>query len=336
MKLLAWVRTAAFKDFLNDPEQQAARAEAAGIRGVLPEVHDPDLRLDAVGAALHRRGIELHPWIRPTFGVKDPVCRVLSDLEAQRRKFGTPLARACLSNTATLDRALAAMERFAEANRDALDGLHLDYVRNDNALFLMHFPCQCPACQAERRTWLGRGELRPEDMQNPCIAYKELRRRNDRITGFVRRARELTAARTLALSLAARANYLSLDDLWDPPVYGLGPAVFEGQDWAQWAADGLYDFICTMNYHTDPVRFEKVLQEHARLLAGTPATFFCGLGVQSSMGACDAAALEHLLAILGRERTQGACLFSWEALTDAHAAVLKPVADIPPRPRLRS
>lgn len=330
MELLTWMRADETAGFMARVDHEADRLAAAGIRIVMPEVHDPALVLATTARALHRRNMELHPWIRPTFGVPHPVCRVIADPTAQQSRFGTTLARACLSNQTTLDRSLTAIKRFVAANQGAIDGLHLDYVRNDNALFLMHFPCQCEACREERRPWLGRGELRPEDMANPCIAYKELRRRNDRITKFVRQARALTRARGLALSLAARANYISLDDIWQPPVYGLGPAVFEGQDWAKWAADGLLDFICTMNYHTAPARFRAAADEHARLLAGTPAVFYSGLGVKSSMGACAPGRLRALLDILRERGARGASLFSWGAVTAAHGRILKTFAR-PPR-----
>ena len=48
-------------------------------------------------------------------------------------------------------------------------------------------------------------------------------------------------------------------DITDPPVWGLGPAVLEGQDWVAWNDEGLLDGIYTMNYHTDPEFFRSLL-----------------------------------------------------------------------------
>ena len=82
------------------------------------------------------------------------------------------------------------------------------------------------------------------------------------------------------LSMAARSNYANCLDIDGD----MGPAVLEGQDWAEWASDGLLDEIIPMNYNTVHEYFVDNLQAHLRLMKGCRVKFTSGVARESSMG----------------------------------------------------
>lgn len=317
MDIITWIKSMEY--FSEDSENKLKRIKNMGVSAVLPHLKQP-VSLGEFCDTAARHGVKVHPWIKPAFGVKNPICRTLSesDREAQKQQFGFELLRACLNNRSNLDQGIENLKSFIDNNQGKLAGIHLDYVRNDNALLLKDYPCQCDACQQSRLKWLGHGILTREDLNNPCIMYKELEFRNKNITDFVRQVREITDDAGLQLSMAARANYLNQVDIEDPPVYGLGPAVYEGQDWHAWAEAGYFDFICTMNYHTEQTVFEKVAMDHARLLNNTSVDFYSGIGIESSMGKVDPDLAGKFIIIAENNGAKGCSLFHWAAVTDEY------------------
>jgi hypothetical protein len=327
MDIIASVKSIDFFKETSDLKLKVKKIKEYGISTIRPHVLNLDENLDAIFEACSNEDLELHPWIKPGFGVCDSIKRKLSmeDLAEQEARFGTSILRDCLNNSETLDKGVRNISKFLERYRGAIKGLHLDYVRNDNALFLKNYPCQCEACQKGRMKWLGHGILTLKDLENPAVIYKELQMRNRNITNYVRKVRDLTQKEGIKLSLAARANYVNQPDVEKPPVFGLGPAVYEGQDWLEWAEEGLFDFISTMNYYTDLKIFADVAREHARLLKGSKAVFYSGIGIESSIGNASPETAEKLIAIAKEAGAEGITLFHFEALNESYKKILKAV-----------
>jgi len=51
-----------------------------------------------------------------------------------------------------------------------------------------------------------------------------------------------------------------------------------GQDWLAWAQRGLVDYVCPMNYTTNPQRFELYVSRQEKWLAGL-GTYVSGIGI---------------------------------------------------------
>lgn len=315
MECIAWDRGSHLNEG-TDAEKEMARAAQMGISRMMPHLKGMDYPLEEYCRAARKNGLEVHPWIKPTFGATDIVTRALSGekRQAQKARYGFDFARACLNHPSNQEQGIAGIKKLIEKSGGMVAGIHLDYIRNDNALFLKDYPCECDACRESRRKWLGHETLTEEDLQNPAVIYKELSIRNRNITDFVREVRKLVDDADLELSIAARANYLNQCDIEEAPVYGLGPAVYEGQDWHEWAEEGLLDFICTMNYHTDLNIFEKVLNDHLRLLCGSPAEFYSGLGIESSMGSLSPGEIAPFLEKIRATKAKGVSLFHFSAI----------------------
>lgn len=316
MELISWDRAGYAKD--NNKLQLAMeRAAELGISQLLVHLKSFDFPFKEYLEAADKVGIKVHTWIKPTFSAKDIVKRTLSaeNLQRQKEQFNTDFARACLNNPSNLEQGLQGINTLIKKFGDRIAGIHLDYVRNDNAVFIKDYPCECNVCKNYRKKWLGHEILTKEDLQNPAIMYKELLFRNRNITDFVRKVRDVVNKTNLKLSMAARANYLNLPDIEDPPVYGLGPAVYEGQDWLAWAEEGILDFICTMNYHTQPKIFTEMLNSHLRLLQDTGVDFYTGIGIESSMGSLAPKEAAFLLDKVKDTAAKGCSLFHFESLS---------------------
>jgi len=156
------------------------------------------------------------------------------------------------------------------------DGLHMDYLRYPNTMVLNDHPCRCERCQAERERWLGKPIPDADDLRLPGVIYQEVKMRGRFVKSIVHGLREVADDAGAPLSLAARARYLK-------------DAVAEGQDWVEWCAEGLLDFVCPMSYNPCPDRFARFVAEHTGLLEGVGTPLYCGIGRSSSLGKIDAA-----------------------------------------------
>ncbi len=248
----------------------------------MPEV----ISLDDYCRAAKQAGIAVEARISPAWGVKDPVRRTLpeKDLLEMEERFGIRLAGICGNHPRNRAEFLAAAEALADRFAGRIEAIHLDFIRNDNALLLMDYPCQCDACRALYQRYFNCAVPTPVMLREPAVQYKILALRNDNIRQTVTAMRALTSRHGLKLTMAARANYLNSRDITAPPVWGLGPAVLEGQDWIDWNDRGLVDAICTMNYHTDPELFRSLLDDHVRLAGEHRDRIWSGIGISSSMG----------------------------------------------------
>lgn len=194
------------------------------------------------------------------------------------------------------------------------DGLHMDYLRYPNSVVLNEHPCQCERCQSEREQWLGKPLPDAEDLQQPGVVYQEIRMRSRFVKAIVYGLREVADEAGAPLSLAARARYLK-------------DAVAEGQDWVEWCAEGLLDFVCPMSYNPCPDRFQRFVDEHTGLLTGVGTPLYCGIGRSSSLGKIDAAAMKAQIRYAAQQDADGVCIFHVGALEEADLAVLKELAE---------
>jgi hypothetical protein len=234
-------------------------------------------------------GAELHAGICPFAappGPPETPNRRLYQYKADGKRHHGGL---CPSVPENRDHVVATVERLGDALREAeVPGLHLDFIRY---LFSAGAPwkleweagrewidtyrwCECDACRAARTKWLARPELTPYDRLHPGVIFKELEFRKRNVEDVFRRVRAATNARELVLSIAQRVQYLNR-------------AILEGQDWMEWAEQGLFDFTCPMNYTTHTDTYRQRLEQNMRRLSGRPPNavrVYEGVSRKSSAG----------------------------------------------------
>ena len=295
-------------------DEMARHLETMGKAGIsatiiyMPEV----ISLDDYCHAAKEAGLTVEARIFPAWGVKDPVLRTLppAEWEEMEKRFGIRLAGTCGNHPRNREGFLAAAEALAAEYADRIEALHLDFIRNDNALLLTDYPCRCDACRALYRRYFGCAVPSKEMLRDPAVQYKLLALRNENVRKTVVSMRALASRHGLKLTMAARANYVNSPDITSPPVWGLGPAVLEGQDWVEWAEAGLVDGICPMNYHTDLALFDSVLADHLRLMGDRKELLFSGIGIVSSMGETTPEGAARRLELIRDAQLPGAVFFN--------------------------
>ena len=310
MEISIWDHSRYVKERSNPYPEMAAmlrRFAEAGISRTdiyLPEVGD----LDAYCKAAMEAGMTVEARLHPEHAMVRPPMRVLT--EAQRRRMkeeqGIVLEAPCPCHPEFERQLAAAAERVLAQYGDRLMGLQLDFIRAPNARCLLDYPCGCEACRAARQRYYG-FEMPPEAvLREPWYVYKEAARLNAHVRAAVIAVAVVTHRFGRKLSMAARSNYAnSMDSNGD-----LGPAVLEGQDWAEWATDGILDEIIPMNYHTSHECFVDNLHAHLRLLAGTPVKFTSGVARESSMGLLPPSEFRRRFEALSTAGVKGAFIFN--------------------------
>lgn len=258
---------------------------SCGVRAT--EIYMPEvISLPDYKRAAGEAGMLLELRVFPGWNVPGVVKRQLlpGQQEEMRKRFGIVLLNTCGNHPGNRTASLKEFRKLLEEHHAGIDALSLDFIRNDNALLLMDYPCHCDACRALYSRYFGREELRGEILKEPAVQYKLLALRNAGIRRTMEAVRRLTREFGVKLAISARANYLNSIDITDPPVWGLGPAVLEGQDWIEWMDDGLADEFRVMNYHTDFEKYRRVFADHLRLAGAHLERLTPILGVSSSMG----------------------------------------------------
>ena len=202
-------------------------------------------------------------------------------------------------------------------------GINIDVLRYMNTEFWADFPCECEACQARREPWLGHGTLTADDRRDPSLMHLEIETKGEVMTRIARTLSDAVHAQGLPFSIAARTVYAGRDtEHADAPMWGYGPAVYEGQDWAAWCRDGILDYIHFMNYTPRLDRFARLARQHRALLKGTKAIHHEGMGISSSAGKLPLDVMKQQIEVCRDAGIAGVTVFSWSGMTPEHMDVL--------------
>jgi len=267
-------------------------------------------------AAGQREGVEVEPWLLPF----DAAPLTTDRPGESERMFYTPLPgvstgrlgrRRCASWGENRTRGLALLRDLIEGCGSRLTGIHMDAIRYVDTGRSLEGPCQCDACRSQYRRHVGRDPLTAEDLKSPGVLAKFLEFRARNIRSLVEEIRDITNRAGLKLSMAARAHYHDC-------------ALVEGQDWVEWAREGLIDCLCTMNYSTDRDEHHALVRGHVALLEGKAhAAHLDGLGKKSSAGENTAQALREHGADALAAGVDGLAVFHYAAMEDADFEVMK-------------
>lgn len=268
--------------------------------------------LDPFMAAAREVGMAVHPVL----GLGGPLGLGQQTYEPPAEAASVPryvLHWACASWGENHERTVLVANEIIERYRP--DGIHLDYARYPNADVLMRYPCACERCKASRLQWLGKPIPEPQDLDRPGVVYKELQMRAEYVRAFVESMRGLTDHHLVQLSASVRPSYY--DD-----------ALAEGQDWAEWCADGLLDVCCPMTYTESFGTFAMWMARHERLTDDGQVLWLAGIGVESPEAKLDPEQVARQARFARKVGADGVALFSASALTREYLAIVRELADL--------
>ncbi|MDO4630181.1 MAG: family 10 glycosylhydrolase, partial [Planctomycetia bacterium] len=213
--------------------------------------------------ACHAEGIEVHVW-RVCFNVSwRATPEFIAGLEAEGRlqkdRNGETVKWLCPSNPKNIELEVNSMIEIAD--NYPVDGVHFDYIRYNNSE-----GCSCEGCRERFQKETG---IQVEKW--PLTSKSEHWERwvdwkADQITNIVRQVRQEMKKKHPKVKVSA--------------------AVFQGypssrrsvgQDWAQWAHEGLVDFLCPMNYTLDAGTFETLMR-HQMTVVPKDFPLYFGIG----------------------------------------------------------
>lgn len=196
------------------------------------------------------------------------------------------------------------------AERYAVDGIHLDYIRFPNADFdyspaaIAQFQqyVQPRLTDTERRQFNARAKSEPL-FYTQMLPQRWQEFRQEQLTGLVARVRSAVKARRPAAIVSAAV----IPDANEAANHRL-------QDWEGWLHHGLLDVVCPMAYTTDPALFRSQISNVRRLAGDRP--------VWAGIGAFQLSSLETVLNIRAARQlgVQGVILFSYDNLVGSNAS----------------
>jgi uncharacterized lipoprotein YddW (UPF0748 family) len=196
------------------------------------------------------------------------------------------------------------------AERYAVDGIHLDYIRFPSSDFdysaaaIARFRqyVQARLTDAERRQYDARTKIEPL-FYTQMLPQRWQEFRQEQLTDLVTRIRAAVKVRRPNAVLSAAV----FPDAAEAASRRL-------QDWEGWLRDGLLDAVCPMAYTTDPAIFRSQISKVRRLAGDRP--------VWAGIGAFQLSSLETVLNIRAARElgARGVILFSYDNLVGSNAS----------------
>jgi uncharacterized lipoprotein YddW (UPF0748 family) len=304
-----------------------------------PLTFDP---LESVLAEAHPAGLRVHAWVNANL-VADadpsPLQGHLVYTHPEWLMVPRDLAVDLWAVNPRSDEYLAALSRYARAHADrieglyasplqpaaaqhtlkviadiaeryAVDGIHLDYIRFPNADFdyspaaIAQFRqyVQPRLSGTERRQYDARGRSEPL-FYTQMLPQRWQEFRQERLTDLVSRVRSAVKVRRPSAIISAAV----FPDATEAATRRL-------QDWEGWLHSGLLDVVCPMAYTTDPALFRSQISKVRRLAGDRP--------VWAGIGAFQLSSLETVLNIRAARElgAQGVILFSYDNLVGSNTS----------------
>ena len=182
----------------------------------------------------------------------------------QKDSSGKEVAWLCPSDPRNQQIELDATMEMAEYD---IQGIHLDYIRyqGDNV-------CYCDGCRTRFEKQSGKPvEDWPKTVMKDGSRGEEYAQwKQDQITSFVRKLKKALKKKNPGLKLSAA--------VFSQPEQA---KMFNFQDWAFWAQQGLLDFVCTMTYTEDLAQFQNAVRVQTRALQGKTPLY---VGIYATQG----------------------------------------------------
>lgn len=230
-----------------------------------------------------KEGIEIEPWLlpfRPHLLIGETEAEILSrtyqplvyEDKSDAAGYATAGKRICPTWPENRARGIVMLKDYIENHGSDLTGIDMDYIRYGDAGTCRQAPCHCTACRKQYKALIGKDTITAEDLRLPGVLYKFIQFRNRCIRELVEEIRDITLRVGLRLTMSARVQVFDY-------------AMVEGQDWPQWARDGLIDIIFLMNYSLDRAEHCARIELAAKLTEDRGDVLLCdGVGKKSSLG----------------------------------------------------
>ena len=237
--------------------------------------------------AAKAEGVEVEPWLLPfrqhllTGENEAEVCsrayqplgwEDTTDPSAYMIGGGRAGTRPCATWPENRARGIVMLRDYIENHGADLAGIDMDYIRYGDVDMCWKDPCHCDACRKHYADLFGKDTITAEELELPGVRYQFIHFRNRCIRELVEEIRDITLKAGLRLTMSARAQVFDY-------------AIAEGQNWPQWARDGLIDAVFVMNYSTDRTEHRQRVETHVSLLRDRGGVLHCdGVGKMSSAG----------------------------------------------------
>ncbi len=175
-----------------------------------------------------------------------------------------------------------------------IDGIHLDYIRFPITQMYSYDSLTCEAFKKE----YGYSPLEVSHDCGSMIWCEWIKWNAKQVTQLVTDIRN-------ALKTSGKPIVLGADVFPDMETAD----VLIAQNWAEWASNGLVDFICPMLYTNNTDLFRKYIR-NALSVAGDKCDVFPGIGVRSSHNTITKDLIVKEVNITREEKTNGMVFFS--------------------------
>jgi uncharacterized lipoprotein YddW (UPF0748 family) len=279
------------------------------ILPVDPKVEKYGDQIELAAAAGKKYGVEVHAWMVCFNASNSPkwfIDKMRDEGRLQYTLDGEEKPWLCPSHPENRALQLAALEEVAE--KYDVDGVHFDYIR-----FPDGSTCYCDGCK-ERFTRAYK-EKTGKTLEN----FPESVQRDEEIKKAFQdwRCNQITAlVRDVHRSLKAKRPEIKISAAVFTGYPGTKASV--GQDWGLWIDEGLLDFVCPMNYTSDPATFANHVKRQLPYTKGK-TLLYPGIGMTAtgiSMKGEEVALQADIAKKLG---AQGFTIFNLSASTAAEA-----------------
>ena len=240
---------------------------------VAPVVEEYGDQIAQAVAAGKKYGVEVHAWMVCFNATNSPkwfLDKMSAEGRLQRDAAGEEKTWLCPSHPQNRALQKAALEEVA-FNYD-VDGVHFDYIR-----FPDDDSCFCDGCR--ERFAAAYKEKTGKDLTGDFVkvvrsdseigkAWKQWR--CDQITALVREVSE---------SLRARRPEIQISAAVFPSYPGVKDSI--GQDWGLWVDSGWLDFVCPMDYTSDPGAFKGYVERQLPYAKGK-VPIYPGIGMTAT------------------------------------------------------
>ncbi|RKY59567.1 MAG: hypothetical protein DRP95_04950, partial [Candidatus Latescibacterota bacterium] len=242
----------------------------------------------------HRYGLEFHVWMVNNYlGSRTPeefLEKLRAEGRLQRSRDGKELPWLCPSHPE--NRRMEKEALLEVVRRYPVDGVHFDYIRYPGA-----FACYCDGCRErfQRDTGIKVKHWPDDVISGPYFTEFQAWRR-EQVTRLVREvSREVRRIRPdVKISAAVFSN-------WTTARFHVG------QDWKLWVEEGYLDFVCPMDYTTDPEQFREWVLRQVEWTRGK-VPLYPGIGAYRMM---DGEEVLHQVALARSMGADGFVLFSY-------------------------
>ena len=220
-------------------------------------------------AACHRRGLKFHAW-KVCFNAdhpdtpKDWVERMRAEKRFQVNFRGVERAWLCPADPRNRALEVAVMKELAALGPD---GIHFDYVRYEDGN-----TCFCERCLRRLSEKTGRTVRSADEVKADAALSAEWQRlRCEDITSVVREVADYVHAHHPGVEVSAAVLSGFAQDGGDA-----------AQMSAQWAREGLLDFVCPMDYRMSSDAFRHIVDDQIAALRGTRTKLYPGIAIGCS------------------------------------------------------